>query len=99
MFGELPSWGFYIRHADGVTFKNVTINARDMDFRPAYVLDSAKNITIVDSDVIPMTQTHQLVLKDAENILISNLKVDGKTMKEVPIYGKSLHIEGIEALH
>jgi hypothetical protein len=26
MFGELPSWGFYIRHANGVQFKNIQFN-------------------------------------------------------------------------
>ena len=25
MFKELPAWGFYIRHAKGITFENVTI--------------------------------------------------------------------------
>ncbi len=36
---ELPAWGFYIRHADGITFKNVKLTARKADYRPAIVLD------------------------------------------------------------
>ena len=39
MFGELPSWGLYIRHAEGVTLKNVHLNVAREDFRPAVVLD------------------------------------------------------------
>ena len=38
-FKELPAWGFYIRHAEGVTFKNVKITAAAKDYRPAIVLD------------------------------------------------------------
>jgi len=43
MFGELPSWGFYIRHARDITFKNVKLNLVDKDYRPAIILDDVKN--------------------------------------------------------
>ncbi|MDD4659886.1 MAG: glycosyl hydrolase family 28 protein [Massilibacteroides sp.] len=36
---ELPAWGFYIRHADNVVFKNVKLTAKKKDYRPAIVLD------------------------------------------------------------
>lgn len=42
-FKELPAWGFYIRHADGIKFKNVTLRAKKQDYRPAIVLDDVKN--------------------------------------------------------
>lgn len=38
-FKELPAWGFYIRHAKGITFDNVTLTAEKPDYRPAIVLD------------------------------------------------------------
>lgn len=41
MFGELPSWGIYIRHAKGIVFKDVTLNSSKKDFRNAVVLDDA----------------------------------------------------------
>lgn len=44
MFGELPCYGFYVRHADGVTFRNVNLLLRNDDFRPAFVLDDASNV-------------------------------------------------------
>jgi hypothetical protein len=40
---ELPAWGFYVRHADGVTFKNVKLTALKKDYRPAIVLDDVHN--------------------------------------------------------
>ena len=42
-FKELPAWGFYIRHAEGVTFKNVVLKAEAKDYRPAVVIDDVQN--------------------------------------------------------
>ena len=44
MFGELPSWGFYVRHVEGLTMKNVTLRLRDKDFRPALVFDDVHGL-------------------------------------------------------
>ena len=40
---ELPAWGFYVRHAQGVTFRNVKLTARKADYRPAIVFDDVTN--------------------------------------------------------
>jgi hypothetical protein len=45
MFKELPAWGFYIRHAEHITFDNVTLVADKEDYRTAVVLDDVKNAT------------------------------------------------------
>ncbi len=45
-FKELPAWGFYIRHAEGITFDNVTLTAKAPDYRPAIVTDDVKNMTL-----------------------------------------------------
>jgi hypothetical protein len=50
-FKELPAWGFYIRHAKGITFDNVVLKAEAKDYRPAIVFDDVdgiefKNVTI-----------------------------------------------------
>ena len=37
MFGELPAWGFYLRHVRDITFKNVQLSVADDEFRPAIV--------------------------------------------------------------
>ena len=48
MFGELPSWGFYIRHATGIKMINVTLRYVEDDFRPAMVVDDVKGISLVN---------------------------------------------------
>lgn len=44
MFGELPAYAFYVRHADDVSFKNIRLFLLEDDFRPAFVLDDANGI-------------------------------------------------------
>lgn len=42
MWKELPAWGFYIRHADGVQFNNVKLFAHGSEYRPAIVMDDVR---------------------------------------------------------
>ena len=48
MFGETPSWAFYVRHVDGISFKNITLTLLDDDFRPAFVFDDVTGIGLQD---------------------------------------------------
>jgi hypothetical protein len=46
MFGELPAWGFYVRHTEGLSMKNIQIKIKKRDYRPAFVFDDVKNLNI-----------------------------------------------------
>ena len=46
MFGELPAWGFYVRHVENITFRRVRLSLAADDFRPAFVFDDAGNAAI-----------------------------------------------------
>ena len=46
MFGELPSWGFYLRHVRGVTLKNVQLSLEAEDFRPAIVEEDVEGLVM-----------------------------------------------------
>ncbi len=45
-WGELPAWGAYIRHAEGVVLRNLTFTVENEDFRPAIVADDAPGLTL-----------------------------------------------------
>lgn len=45
MFGELPAYGFYLRHVDGITFENVRLVLKAEDFRPAFVMEDVQNVS------------------------------------------------------
>ena len=38
MFDELPSYGFYVRHGENISFSDISINTKNEDERPAIVL-------------------------------------------------------------
>ena len=46
MFKELPAWGFYIRHAKGIKFENITLLCSKKDYRTALVLDNVHKVEI-----------------------------------------------------
>ncbi len=43
MFGPLPAYGFYARHVDGLTMRDVRVTWEQADVRPAVVLDDVRN--------------------------------------------------------
>ena len=44
MYGELPSWAYYVRHVKDITFKDITVRLADEDYRPAFVFDDVKGL-------------------------------------------------------
>jgi polygalacturonase len=44
MFGDIPAAGFFLRHAQGVTFSNIDLSYVDEDKRPTFVLDDVKTV-------------------------------------------------------
>jgi polygalacturonase len=42
-FGIMPSYGFFIRHVDGIQLDNVEVSFSQTDLRPAFYLDDVKN--------------------------------------------------------
>jgi len=61
MFGELPAWGFYARHAQGITFKNITMSCLGADFRPACVFDDIDGLTL-NAVKIPQVKSLPVIL-------------------------------------
>jgi polygalacturonase len=45
-FRELPAWAFWIRHGKNITFENISLVAKERDYRPAIVIQEAENVTL-----------------------------------------------------
>jgi len=74
MFGELPSWGFYIRHMDGLTMKNIKLSIEAPDYRPAIVFDDVRNLSIQSIIIQGDTKQKHFVLHNTVNAKIANMK-------------------------
>ena len=81
MFGELPAWGMYVRHAKGVTFKNINFKLEDVDFRPAFVFDDARNI-FLEGIHLPENKTQQIYFNNTASVTIdTDLKLSKQIVK------------------
>ena len=50
MFGMLPAYGFYVRHARNVVFDGAQLTHTDPDERPALVVDDVENLRVSELD-------------------------------------------------
>lgn len=46
MFGLLPAWGFYGRHVEGLTLRNVRVHWQQPDARPALIFDDVAGLEL-----------------------------------------------------
>ena len=61
---ELPAWGFFIRHVDGLTIHNIKLTALKKDYRTAIVMDDVNNHNISNLTVIePDSDTKKAVFE------------------------------------
>ena len=59
MFGELPAYGFFVRHARGIDFNNVTVSYLSEEMRPPFLLADVTNakfnsVTAYRALIVPM---------------------------------------------
>jgi hypothetical protein len=78
--GELPAWGFYVRHVKGITFKNVAMAAKKRDYRPASVFDDVANVKMDNVYISEDDKVPQIILR---NVIGKDLKVNPELVKTV----------------
>lgn len=86
MFGELPAWGFYVRHAKNVTFENVELRAVAADFRPAMVFDDVQGATLDAVRLTPAGGAAPIATRDVRELKLLRLPPGGSTppVRELP---------------
>jgi polygalacturonase len=72
LFGVLPAYGFYIRHATGVRMDGVEVGFMTPDTRPAFVLDDVRDADFhgVRAQIAPRAPA--FVLRDVEDFRITH---------------------------
>lgn len=68
MFGELPAWGFYVRHVDGLVMKDIKLSIAAPDYRPAMVFDDVRNLDIPSLKIEGDTKTKHIILHRTEKV-------------------------------
>jgi len=83
MWGELPSWGFYMRHASGIQVKNMTLSYIQDDFRPAIVMDDVQTSNISDLIIPTAKEMPMIQLNNTKDVVLKNLKIPVSEEKAV----------------
>lgn len=77
MFGELPAWGFYVRHVDGLTMENMTVKTRAHDFRPCFVFDDVHHLNLHEITMSKANDRSPIVFKNVTDQTVKSLHITG----------------------
>ena len=89
MFGMLPAYGFFIRHAKGIELNDVDVSFIKEDRRPAFVLDSVEGIELEHCKAARTEGIPALVMMKARGIKvrasdgIADFQADSAVRKEM----------------
>ena len=70
MFGTLPAYGFFIRHARGIVLSNIEVSYLTDELRPAFVLDDVQGADFFRIKTQKAQNTPTFVLKNVEDFSV-----------------------------
>jgi polygalacturonase len=88
MFGVLPVYGFFIRHARGITFESVEVSFEKDDARAAFLLDDVQNIEFFRTNAQLVAGAKMFSLKNVSNFSlfqsrnVADTKIDQTAKKD-----------------
>jgi hypothetical protein len=93
MFGTLPAWGIYCRHAEDLTLENVTLSVSGSDYRPALVCDDIRNISLDRLRVKSAGSEPVIVLKDVTGARVRDCTAPANSTQFLKTIGRTTGIE------
>ena len=72
MFGELPAWGFYVRHVQGLSMKDVRLKLANADYRTALVFDDVRGLDIASMTIEGESKNKHIALRNTHDVKIDN---------------------------
>ncbi|HWQ55450.1 MAG TPA: hypothetical protein VN442_17315, partial [Bryobacteraceae bacterium] len=82
MFGELPAYGFYARHARGVDLRRISVSCEQVDGRPALVADDVTGLVVERFHAegqLRLTNVRRVVVRGARG----RVRVSGAQSRDV----------------
>jgi polygalacturonase len=70
MFGEIPAYGFFIRHVRGLEMSDITLKYLKDDVRPPFVISDAKRVDLNHVQMDRASSVPSIILKDVEDFSI-----------------------------
>ena len=83
MFGELPAWGLYVRHGEGIELKNVVLGYKKIDFRPALVFDDVRELSLNNLKIPSIETLPVIVMKNVTDQKMNKIKLPVNIKKAI----------------
>jgi polygalacturonase len=83
MFGELPAWGFYTRHATGLTMKNIKLTYRKTDFRTALIFDDVHQLQLTDININKSESKPVVLLNKVTGSSVKNINTPSHSKADI----------------
>lgn len=74
MFGTLPSYGFFIRHADGIELDNIKITTKKRDYRPVVYVEKVDDIKFDNWNISKVQGVPVFRLNDVKNFRSEDIR-------------------------
>jgi polygalacturonase len=68
MFGELPAWGLYVRHVNGLKMKNIQLTIDHPDYRAAIVFDDVRGLEVESLRVEGDEKPDHIILHNTQDV-------------------------------
>ncbi len=105
MFGKLPSYGFYVRHAVNISMNSITLMFENNDQRPALICNDVDGMNISGFFAQGSPQTPGLIyLINSRDVFITNsrplnevalfLNVQGESSERIGVFNNDLRLAG-----
>ena len=75
MFGELPVWGLYVRHTNGIKIKNIKILKNKSDYRPACAFSDVFGLNIDQVEISGSEGSPIVILKNVRSLQQKDIKL------------------------
>ena len=74
MFGDLPAYGFFLRHVNGIELNNIEVSYVKDDLRPAFVLHDVKDVDFYHVKAKQTANVPKFVLRDVQDFSAHQVK-------------------------
>jgi hypothetical protein len=93
MFGPLPAYGFFVRHVQGLTLRNLDVSFAEEDFRSALVCDDVTDLRLEGLRTRTLPESHPVIqLQGVRGALLSGLVAPAGTKVFLDVGGNSERI-------
>ncbi|MBA7521967.1 hypothetical protein ES705_14079 [subsurface metagenome] len=98
-FGNMPAYGFFVRHAEGITFRDIDFDYNTPEKRTALLCDDVKRLKIYNLHAEVLPSIPQVTLRNTKEVFISEcyppeadvfLKVE-KNSEQVSLLGNNFN--------